>query len=144
MIRTILGVIIGFVVLLLIQFVILTAAYLLLGADWTFQPGTFALSPAWLVIQAVFTLAAGVIAGKVCRVVAGRGWSTIPFIVLVLVLGLLASIPFLLLGDSIPARVGDIGIIQAMGSGRPPKWFRVLMPFVTALGIMMGGRSKKD
>lgn len=143
MIRTILGVIVGFVVLFLVQFVILSAAYLLLGVDGTFQPGSFALSPLWLVVQAVFTLAAGIIAGKVCRVVSGRGWSTIPFVVLVLVLGLLASIPFLLRSEAVPARLGEVSTLEAMSSGRAPKWFQVAMPFVSALGIVLGGRSKK-
>ena len=143
MIRTILGVIIGFVVIFVVQFVTLTAAYLLLGEDRTFRPNTFELSPLWLVVQVVFTLAAGIIAGKVCRVISGRGWALIPFVVLVMVLGLLASIPGLLVADSVPARVEEVSTIQAMVSGRAPKWFLVLMPFVTALGVVMGGKSKK-
>ena len=41
MIRTILGVIIGYLVMVVIVFCTFTASYLLLGADRTFQPGSY-------------------------------------------------------------------------------------------------------
>ena len=142
MIRTILGVIVGFVVMLVIQFVALTASYLILGVKGTFEPGTFKLTSLWLVVQAVFTLVAGIIAGKACVVASGRRWALIPFVVFMLVVGLLAAIPPLLVADSIPARLGDTSVIQAMTSGRAPKWFLVLNPFIGAVGILLGGRSR--
>src|SRR4026209_1826221 len=70
MIRGILGVIFGYVVMFTVSFITLTATYMTLGQDRTFQTGTYELTPLWLMFNAVFALAAAVIAGKVCRMIS--------------------------------------------------------------------------
>jgi hypothetical protein len=143
MIRTILGVVIGYVVMFIVVFATLTASYMALGVDRTFAPGSFLLSPLWLVIQFFFTLIGGIVAGKVCRIVSGRGWPLIPLVVLTLILGFASAIPALLAVDSVPVRTADISMWQAILNGKAPKWFTVLMPLVSVFGEVLGGRRKK-
>ena len=95
MIRIILGVIIGYVVMFAVSFVTLSATYMMLGQDRTFQIGSYQLTPLWLMFNAVFALAAAVIAGKVCRVISGSGVGVYVMALSVLVLSLALAVPVL-------------------------------------------------
>lgn len=143
MIRGILGLILGYVVLFIVMFVTLTAAYMTLGQERTFQPGNYLLTPLWLFINAIFALVAAVVAGKVCRVVSGRGWAVFLMAVSVLILSFLMAIPTLLAAEGTAAREGKVSNLQAMVSGKPPKWFVLLSPLLIAGGVLIGGKKKK-
>ena len=54
----------GYVVMFVVSFITLTATYLTLGQDRTFQTGSYEVTALWLLFNAVFALAAAVIAGK--------------------------------------------------------------------------------
>ena len=143
MIRGILGVIFGYVVMFAVSFITLTATYMTLGEDRTFQTGSYELTPLWLLFNAVFALAAAVIAGKVCRVISGSGGVVYVMALSVLVISLALGVRVLLGAEGTAQRTGEVGNLQAMASGKPPKWFALLSPFLSAGGVIIGGKSKK-
>jgi hypothetical protein len=143
MIRGILGVIFGYVALFIVTFITLSATYMTLGAERSFQPGNYMLSPLWLFITSIFALAAAVVGGKVCRVVAGRGWAVFVMAVSALLLGLLAAIPVLFGAEGTAARTGEITMLEAIVSQKAPAWYALLSPFLSAGGVFIGGKKKK-
>ena len=143
MIRGILGVILGYVALFATTFITLSATWMTLGADRSFHPGNYMLTPLWLVISSVFELASAIIGGKVCRVVSGRGWAVFLMAVSALILGLVVAIPTLLGAEGTPLRTGEVSMLQAMASQKAPTWYVLLSPFLTVAGVFIGGKKKK-
>jgi hypothetical protein len=143
MIRGILGVIFGYIVLFAVTFIALTATYIALGQDRTFLPGSYELTSLWLMVQAVVVLVSAVIAGKVCRVVSGRGWAVYFFAFSLLILSLALAIPTLFAAEGTAPRSGEVSNLQAMASGRAPKWFALLSPLLSAGGVLIGGKRKE-
>ena len=143
MIRGILGVIFGYVVMFAVTFITLSATYMVLGQDRTFQTASYELTPLWLMFNAVFALAAAVIAGKVCRVISGSGGAVYVMALSVVVLSLALSVRELLGAEGTALRTGEVSTLQAMASGKAPKWFVLLSPLLSAGGVIIGGKPKK-
>ena len=143
MIRGILGVVFGYVVMFAVSFITLTATYMTLGQDRTFQTGSYELTPLWLMFNAVFALAAAVIAGKVCRVISGSGGVVYVMALSVVVLSWALAVPLLFGAEGTAPRTGEVSNLQAMASGKAPKWFALLSPLLSAGGVIIGGKPKK-
>jgi hypothetical protein len=94
--RTIAGVVAGFGAMFLTVFLSLTVAYLAMGTERAFQPGSFEVTGAWLAVMFVVNIAAALVGGFVCAAIAPSPKAPIALAVVVLVLGLLSAIPALL------------------------------------------------
>ena len=70
MLRSIVGVIVGYVVLSVFFFAVFTSAYLLLGVEGIFQPDSYDVSTLWLVLSAVLSLCGSILAGYVCAAIS--------------------------------------------------------------------------
>ncbi len=139
--RTILGIVVGFLVMYLVVFVGLTAAYLGLGQDGAFQPGVYDVTPTWILIWLLVSLLAAVIGGFVCWWIGrGRG-AALVLAGLVLVLGLALAVPVLTapVPETPPARSGAVGNMAAMQNAREPVWMALLNPVLGAAGVLLGG-----
>ena len=142
MIRTILGVIFGYVAMFVTVFLTLTISYFILGADGAFQPNSFQVSRLWVSIMLVFTVVAALIGGKVCRMISGGAKALIPLVALVLVLGMTSAAAAVLSSDSTLVRTGEVSVFQAMGNAQRPRWLIVLLPLLCAGGVVIGGSKK--
>ena len=138
MVRSILAVVAGYVTLALVIFVTFTALYLVLGADRSFEPGSYDASTLWVLTSFPLGVAASVAAGYVCAAIARGGRAPQVLAGVVLVLGLLFAIPVLRAADSAPARAGDVPNMEAMQNARQPKWVALVNPFVGAVGVLVG------
>jgi hypothetical protein len=144
MTRTVLGVILGYVVMFVIVFVTLTVSYLVLGMERTFQSGSFDVTALWIFVMLVFSFLAAIAGGKVCRIVSGRGLGLILLVALVLVLGLVSAVPALYAVETTAVRTGEVSNLQAMMNAKEPKWVSVLLPVIGVIGVVIGGRAKKE
>lgn len=137
--RSIIAVVAGYVVLALCIFISFSLLYLILGADGSFQPGSYKVSTTWVAISLVLGLIAAIVAGFVCGRVAKS--SRVPLVLagIVLVLGILFAIP-VVTSTSNPARDGNVGNLEAMQKAQQPGWFALLNPVLGALGIAIGAR----
>ncbi len=106
-----------------------------LGADGSFQPGSWEVSGAWAAAAlAVYLLSggsAGFTAAKVGRGLLG------PAILLVLVaaMGVYAAVVG---GAGVDPRPDDVSIFDAGGDARYPAWAAWLNAFVGPLGVLCG------
>ncbi|MDQ5845543.1 MAG: hypothetical protein M3539_09640 [Acidobacteriota bacterium] len=144
MVRAILGVIIGYVVTAVFIFAFFTLAYLAMGADMAFKPGTYDLSLIWIIISFIVNAIAAVIGGFVCAAISRSIRAAQVFAGIVLVLGILLAIPILRGTDRrVNIRRDAVSNIQAMRNARTPGWVALLNPVVGAVGILIGAGLKK-
>lgn len=138
MARSILSVVAGYATLALLIFVSFTLLYLLLGADRSFEPGSYDASTLWVMTSFPLGVAASVAAGYACAAIARGGRAPQVLAGVVLVLGLLFAIPVLRATDAAPPRAGDVSNMEAMQQARQPKWVALVNPFIGAVGVLVG------
>ncbi len=146
MVRNIGGVILGYISMALIIFLTFTGAYLLMGADRAFKPGTYEVSVLWLIVSFLLALCAALIGGYVCAVVARSKGAVIALAVLVLILGIVAAIPALMAASdarSSITREGDVSNLEAAQKAQQPGWAALFNPAVGAVAILVGARLKR-
>jgi tellurite resistance protein TehA-like permease len=144
MLRAIGGVVIGYLVLALLIFTTFTIAYLVIGAEGAFKPGSYEVTPVWLVTSFALSLVAAIASGFVCAAIAKNPKATLALAGLVLALGLvMALLTCLASDDSRPQlREGNVGNLEAMQNARQPTWVALVNPFIGAAGILLGARLK--
>jgi hypothetical protein len=143
MLRSILAVIAGYVVFALSIFVTFTALYLLLGADASFEPGSYHPSKLWMALSTLLGIVAAVVGGYVCAALARGGRAPLALAVLVLVVGLFFAFlaPKRSEGDAV--RAGNVPNMEAMQKAIQPKWSALLNPFLGVVGVLVGGRLRR-
>src|SRR5215471_12735647 len=109
MARTIIGVIVGYVLMFILNFCAFVTLYAFLGPEQSFEPGKYLASTKWIAISLVLIFITGAIAGIVCAVIAGGGRASLALAIVVLVLGLVLAIPATFKGrmNSQMVRSGD-------------------------------------
>jgi ABC-type transport system involved in multi-copper enzyme maturation permease subunit len=143
--RAIASVIVGYVVMALVVFVSFTLAYILMGADRTYQPGSYEVSTLWIVVAIVLTLVAAIGGGYVAASIAKTSTPIKVLIGLVLVLGF-ASVFMAQRGsddDRPVVREANPTVWEAMSASRQPLWIALLNPLLAVGGILYGASLKK-
>jgi hypothetical protein len=144
MLKSILGVVGGYIVMMLVAFAAYTAAYLGLGADRAFEPGTYALSGIWIALVIVITLISGLIGGLTCAAISRSRTTGLVFAVIVVVLGFVFELPNMMKDRSTEVRSGEVSNMDAMGKAYPPTWLCLLNPLLGGAAVLMGTRMKKS
>ena len=144
MLKSIVGVIVGYLVMMLVAFCAYTAAYLGLGADRAFEPNTYALSGIWIGLVIAITLIAGLVGGLTCAAISKSRTTGLVFAVIVFVLGFVFELPNLTKDHTSVARDGNVSNMEAMGKAQPPFWLCLLNPFLGGAAVLMGTRMKKS
>lgn len=144
MLRSVLGVIVGYVVMVILQIVAFMTIYTLMGADWSFQPASFQASNRWTAMQFGVVLVTAIIAGLVCAAVAKGGRAPLALAVVVLVLGFLLAFANTAMrpADTHETRMGNVSNREAMTKARHPTWVIFLGPVIGAVGVVIGGKLK--
>jgi membrane protease YdiL (CAAX protease family) len=143
MLKSILGVIVGYIVMMLVAFCAYTAAYLGLGAERAFEPNTYALSGIWIGLVIVITFIAGLLGGMTCAAISKSRTTGLVFAVIVFVLSFVFELPNLT-NHAPVTRAGDVSNMEAMGKAQPPFWLCLLNPFLGGAAVLMGTRMKKS
>ncbi len=140
MLRAILAVIVGYVALFLFVFVTFSVAYLTMGADAAFRPGTYEPSNLWLVISFVLGFIAAMIGGCVAATIARGGKAPLVLAGLAFVLGIVIAIPMLMAKNEPAVRDSNVSNMEAMQKATQPAWVALLNPFIAVGGILLGAR----
>ena len=139
MVRGILGVVAGYVAMALLIFLMFSIAYLAMGANRAFNPGSFDPTLFWIVISFFLSFVAALVGGYTCAAIARSKRAAQVLAGLVLVLGIIVAIPALTSGDTRPNnRTGDVPNIEAMQKARTPGWVALMNPLIGAVGVMVG------
>jgi len=145
MIRSALGVIVGYIAIFIVLFCVLTVAYLGMGPERAFQPGSFRPSILWDAVEIVVGLVAAAIGGLICIAIARKRGAVTALVVVILVLGALSLIPALQAAGAPEAvREGGLSNMAAMMKARQPVWLAVLNPILGVIGVLAGSRLKPD
>lgn len=144
MARSIIAVIVSYVIMFILIFLAFTAEYMLLGADHAFKPRSFVASNRWIAIAFAINFVVAVIGGFICAAIAKGGKAPFALAIVVFVLGLLFAIPSLMVARTGAVRASnDIPMFEAMQKAEEPRWVPFTFPIVGALGVLVGAKLKK-
>jgi len=146
MLRSVLGVIVGYIVMFVLQVIAFMTIYTMMGADWSFKPASYEASTAWTAMQFGVILVTTIIAGLICAVIAKGGKAPLVLAVVVLVLGLALAFASTALrpSDTHEIRTGSVPNMEAMSKARHPAWVIFLGPVIGAIGVVIGGKLKRQ
>jgi hypothetical protein len=145
MLKSILAIIVSYVVGNLVFFGIITACFFLLGVERVFEPDSYEVSRAWLALTLVASLLGAAVGGYVCFSIS-QSWQTCQaFALIVLMLTSISCIiEFRRINPDAPnIRAGEVEYFDAMKLGVPPRWFPFVNPIVTCMGVLAGARIRK-
>ena len=145
MLRSVLGVIVGYIVMFVLQVIAFMTIYSVMGADWSFKPASYEASTAWTAMQFAVILITTIIAGFICAAIAKGGKAPLVLAVVVLVLGLALAFASTALrpADTHEVRAGNVPNMEAMSKARHPAWVTFLGPVIAAAGVLIGGKLKR-
>lgn len=143
MLKKILGAIAGYIATFIFIFATFSGAYLAMGADTAFTPGKYDVSMTWIIVSTILGFVGAVIGGYVASVIGGSGAVKI-MAGIVLVLGILTIVMVALSPAMIDVRTADVPNLEAMSKAQTPLWLAVLNPIIGIVGVLVGGRFRKD
>ena len=145
MLRSALGVIIGYIVMFILQVIAFMTIYSIVGANWSFKPASYQASTRWTVMQFGVILVTTIIAGLICALIAQGGKAPLVLAAVVLVLGVALGVAGTALrpADTHEVRAGDVPNMEAMSKARHPTWVIFLGPVIGAVGVVIGGKLKR-
>lgn len=144
MLKTIGGVVGGYVAMFLIVFVSFSLAFLALGPDGAFQPGTYDVTPVWLIVSFVLAFIAAVIGGFVSVTISDDPKVPRALAIVVIVIGLISAIQTMNADPVAASRGADVGNLAAMMNATQPTWVALLNPIIGVIGVMLGARLKRQ
>lgn len=144
--RVIGAVVAGYVVMFVTVFLLMTAAWLGLGADGAFEPGSWKLTLGWIAASIAISLAAAYAGGRVCRTIARDPRGPHYLMGLVFLLGIVFAIPVLTAAPDVMATLGprpdEIPMMDAMSKAQQPPWLALLNPVLGVAGVWLGARER--
>ncbi len=136
-----LAVIAGYFVMALTVFGCLTIAYMILGVNCAFEPGTYNVSMTWCVIMLIVGVVSALLGGLVCRKISGHENTVRILAAVVIVLGISSAIPSFTLPISVEARPETVRSMEAMVKAVTPRWVAVANIVIGAVGVLIGGKA---
>jgi hypothetical protein len=145
MLRSVLGVIGGYVLMFILQFAAFMTIYTVMGANWSFNPGSFHASTPWTVMQFAVVFVTAAIAGLVCAIIAKGGKAPLVLAIVVLLIGfaLAAAHTATQPPDTNETRTANTPNMEAMVKARHPVWVVFLGPVIGAVGVVIGGKLRR-
>jgi hypothetical protein len=145
MARSIIGVIVGYVLMFLLNFAGFVTMYAVMGPEQAFEPGLYLASTRWIAVAFVMIFISAAIAGLVCAVIAKGGRAPLVLAIVVIALGLALAVPGMMKGrlNSKLVRTGDVPSMQAAQLAYWPVWCPFTFPFVSAIGVLIGAKLKR-
>lgn len=143
--RSILAVIVGYIAMFVLVFLAFTCAYLIVGSEVAFKPGSYEGSTIWIAIAFVINFIIAIIGGLICAVIVKGGRAPIALAIVVFILGIALAIPAVIKHNN------NVGLVRAPNTPQLvavrmaywPVWVPFTFPFTGAIGVLIGGRLKR-
>ena len=148
MLRTLGGVVGGYIAMVIVIIALFTLAYSIMGPDRAFLPGSYTVSSSWIILSIVVSLLAAIIGGIVAASI-GKG-TRAPLVLAVLVLvisGIMAAYEEMKRpGGELTEVIRDsnVSYTDVMQYGRQPAWIVFLNPVIGFAGVLVGARLRKS
>jgi hypothetical protein len=144
MVRSIIGVIAGYIIMFILNFLCFVTLYAVVGPEQAFEPRSYLASTKWIAMSLVCIFITGIIAGLICALIA-KGKAPLALAIVVVVLGVLLAIPAMMKARSNAdlVRPATVPQMEAAQKAYWPVWPPFAFPFVSAVGVLIGGRFKR-
>jgi len=145
MARTIIGVIVGYIIMFILNFLGFVTLYAVIGPDQAFEPGLYLASTKWIAISFVIIFITGTIAGLICAAIAKGGKAPLALAIVVIALGLLLAIPATMKAQANAKLVRPASVPQMEAAQKAywPTWTPFTFPFISGIGVLIGGKLKR-
>jgi hypothetical protein len=140
MVRAIASVVVGYLAMLALVLATVFGAQLALGDERFFEPGTYNLSTAAMMLGLVLRSCAAVVGGLVCRAIARSTRPAMTLAALALAVGVVSALMNEAKPDPGP-RLGAVTPLEAAAKVRKPRWYAFTIPLIAATGVIGGARS---
>ena len=146
MVRSVVGAIVGYILMFILQIIAFMSIYTIMGADWSFKPGSYQASTAWTAMQFTVILVTTIIAGLICAVIAKSGKGPLFLAGMVLVFGLALGVASMTMrpADTHEVRTASVPNMEEIQKARHPAWLIFMGPIIGAVGVMIGGKIKRQ
>ena len=144
MLRSILAIIVSYIVMMLFFSLAFAALYAGLGVERVFQSDSYEISTLWLVLSIVGSFLVALFAGWLCAAISKSFRVGQVFALIVLAGSAIMCVSSLYRESEGPhVRAGEVGFFDAMERGVSPRWLHFVNPVLTAAGALAGARMKR-
>lgn len=146
MARSIIAVVVSYIVMFVLNLLAFLCLYAILGPGQAFKARSYLASNRWVLMTGVIFLVTGIIAGLICAMIARGGRAPSALALVVVIIGLLMAIPSVIKArnNAGMARPLAVSQMEALNYAYWPMWAPFALPFVGAVGVLIGGRLKKQ
>jgi hypothetical protein len=121
-------------------FAAFTGAYLAMGADGAFKPGSYDVSMTWIALSFGVGIAAAALGGFVCAKIARTTTPVKEFVGLIVVFGAISAVMAFMQAPVAEARGPEVGNMEAMTKAVTPGWVAAVNVVVGVVGIVIGAK----
>ena len=141
MLKSILAIIVSYIVMFVLFTAVFAGLYLALGVERVFQPDSYEISTLWLVLSIIGSFFFAMFAGWLCVAISRSLRAGKIFALIVLVGSAIMCLSALYReGEGPHVRAGEVGFSDAMERGVSPRWLHFVNPVLTAAGAIAGAR----
>ena len=140
MVRQILAGIVGYIAMFIFVFATFSIAYLGMGTDVAFEPGTYDVTMTWIIASTILGFIAAVGGGYVAAIVGKSGLAPKITASIVLVMGIVVFAMTVAAPATDEVRPAGVPNMEAMSKARTPTWVAALNPIIVIVGVLIGGR----
>ena len=125
----------GYILMFVVLFATLTAMFFGLGSERTFLPGSYAVTPLWIVVFCFFQFDSGLVAGVVVSKLSKD--RKVPLILAAMTLLSGIAMALSAVQGTVP-RDGSLTNMQVVMQAQTPAWIQLIAPALAALGVIAG------
>ena len=141
MVRGFFGVIAGCIVLSILLFAGMSAAFVGMGTEGAFKPESYDVTTKWTLVAVGVWFLAAILGGYTCAAIARSCRAPLVLACFVLVFSILLAIPAMMTGEQeVKIRDAEVSNFDAFKEAKTPAWIALLNPLIGAAGVMAGGR----
>ena len=141
MLRSIVAVIVTYVVMSVFIIAVFSAMWFGLGPNRLMEPGSFKGNMFLCIAAPSLTVVAGIFGGWMCAKIARGGKPVVALAAVVLVLGALSAYITLQKPEPTGPRDPAMTATELMEKGREPTWLLIFNPIGGAAAVLIGGMS---
>lgn len=138
--RSVLGVLAGFLVMIVLFFAVRFGAFAMLGESRMFEAGTHEPSGVFILVEIVGALAAALLGGVTCGWLSKATRPPVTLALAVFIMGIIFIFPAMTMAEKQPTpRTPGAPMVQSMSAARRPVWAAMVLPVAGVAGLIAGG-----
>lgn len=132
-----LAVVVGYLATAITIIITYNVAYLILGAEGSYQTDSWNVSTTWVILSIIVGLGSAWLGGRICTRIAGSHVAAKYLIALIIVLGIVTAM-MTNQGEMETVREVAPSMMEAAAKSIQPMWLAWLNPLLGALGVAIG------